>query len=167
MQPFFGIILLVAYATKEDYMNRITRWISLLERCTMEYRSNEICDIDISPCHHVYIYCLCNNPGVSQENLTQMIHINKSNVTRSLKILQDQGYIYKKTDESDKRILRIYPTEKAFDLLPKLREKMQCWNEVIMDGLTEEEQILLYNLLKKTAINACNYTNKKYVEVDN
>lgn len=147
-------------------MNRITRWISLLERCTYEFRSNEMNDIDISPCHHVYIYCLCNNPGVSQEDLTKMIHINKSNVTRNLKVLLDQGYIYKEIDKEDKRISRIFPTQKAYDLRPKLREKMQIWNEVIMNGLTDEEQDKLYDLLKKTAINACNYTRKKYVEVD-
>lgn len=147
-------------------MNRITRWISLLQRCTMEFRTNEMTELDINPCHHVYIYCLCNNPGVSQEDLTKMIHINKSNVTRSLKVLQDDGFVYKEIDKIDKRIWRIYPTQKAYDLLPKLREKMNVWNEVLMEGLSLEEQEQLYSLLKKTTVNACNYTNKKYVEVD-
>ena len=148
-------------------MNRITRWISLLERCSSEYRTNEMNDLNINPCHHVYIYCLCNNPGVSQEDLTKMIHINKSNVTRSLKVLIDDGYVYKELDKDDKRIWRIYPTEKAYELRPRLREKMQTWNEILMDGLTQEEQDKLYDLLKKTTVNACNYTSKKYMEVDN
>ena len=33
-------------------------------------------------------------------------------------------------------------------------------------GLSLEEQEQLYSLLKKATVNACNYTNKKYVEVD-
>ena len=147
-------------------MNRITRWISLTERCSQEYRLHEMSELGISPCHHIYIYCLCHNPGVSQEDLVKMVHVNKSNVARALKVLQDDDFIYKETDTQDKRISRIYPTEKAKLLLPKLRSGMQYWNEVIMDGLTEEEQDKLYELLKKVTINACNYTSRKYVEVD-
>ena len=148
-------------------MNRITRWISLTERCSQEFRLHEMSELEISPCHHIYIYCLCYNPGVSQEDLVKMVHVNKSNVARALKVLQDDGFVYKEIDDLDKRISRIYPTEKAKALLPKLREKMQYWNEIIMAGLSEEEQDKLYELLKKVTVNACNYTSRKYVEVDN
>lgn len=147
-------------------MNRITKWISLIERCGMQYRSAEFVELGFSPSHHMYILYLCNHPGVSQEMLTKMLHINKSNVARSLKVLQDTGYIYKEINIEDKRVYHIFPTEKAYQIKPKLVEKMKIWNEILMAGLSEEENKLLFELLKKIALQACEYTNKEYVEAE-
>lgn len=148
-------------------MNRITRFISLTERCGTEFKTDELKELGIGPNYNMYIFYLCNNPGVPQDTLSKVLHINKSNVTRALQILINDGFVYKEVDSNDKRISRIYPTEKAYQIRPLISEKMNKWNRIIMDGLTEEEQQKLYELLKKVAINACNYTTKKYMEVDN
>ena len=148
-------------------MNRITRFISLTERCTNEYRTAEFAEMGLGPAYNMYIFYLCKNPGVPQDTLSKILHINKSNVTRAIQTLIKDGFLYKEIDSEDKRISRIYPTDKAYAIRPLLIKKMQRWNEVIMAGLTEEEQNILFELLKKVTINACDYTSKKYVEVDN
>lgn len=148
-------------------MNRITRFISLTERCTNEYRTAEFSDIGLVPSYNMYIFYLCKNPGVPQDTLSKLLHINKSNVTRAIQTLIKDGFLYKETDPEDKRISRIYPTEKAYQIRPLLVEKMQRWNDIIMSGLTDEEKEKLYELLKKVTVNACDFTSKKYMEVDN
>ena len=148
-------------------MNKITRLISLTERCTNEFRTNEFAEIGLGPAYNMYIFYLCKNPGVPQDTLSKVLHINKSNVTRAIQKLIEDGFLYKEIDQDDKRISRIYATQKAYEIRPILSEKMSNWNEIIMAGLTEEERDKLYELLKKVTINACDYSSKKYMEVDN
>ena len=41
--------------------------------------------------HHTYILNVCRNPGISQEALSQLIFVNKSNVARQLAVLEEKG----------------------------------------------------------------------------
>ena len=108
----------------------------------------------------MYIFYLCRHPGVSQEQLSKLLHVNKSNVTRSLRCLEENGFIYRCVNEKDKRNYCIYPTEKAKEVLPFLIDKINNWNEIISSGLTEEESDVLFDLLKKVAVNAVEYDEK-------
>lgn len=141
-------------------MKKISRYINLIARCALQYRSVEFEEIGLSGSNHMYIFYLCRHPGVSQEQLSKLLHVNKSNVTRSLRCLEENGFIYRCVNEKDKRNYCIYPTEKAKEVLPFLIDKINNWNEIISSGLTEEESDVLFDLLKKVAVNAVEYDEK-------
>lgn len=141
-------------------MKRFTRFINLISRCGLQYREVELQEIGLNAANHMYIFCVCRQPGVSQEQLSKMLHINKSNVARSLKNLEESGFIYKEINTNDKRNYCIYPTNKAKESLPFLVEKIEKWNQFISRGLSENEIDTLYSLLKKVALNASEYNEK-------
>lgn len=141
---------------------RITRWVSLIERCGAEFRKAEFEDLGLCSCNHMYIFYLCHHPGTNQDELSKMLHLNKSNVTRSLQKLESDGFVTREIDSSDKRMIRVYPTKKATEVLPKIIEKLNCWNEMILEDLSEEEKVLLNNLLEKISRRACQKTNQMY-----
>ncbi|MBP5551162.1 MAG: winged helix-turn-helix transcriptional regulator [Bacilli bacterium] len=144
-------------------MARITRWISITERCAMLYRNIAFKDIDLLPSHHMYIYYLCNHSeGVSQDALAKKVYVNKSSVARSIKTLIDAGYVYREVNEDDKRAYKVYPTKKAYDTLPYIKEAMGKFNEIITDGLKEDEVEELNKLLTKVANNASSYIDLNY-----
>ncbi|MBO4668238.1 MAG: winged helix-turn-helix transcriptional regulator [Bacilli bacterium] len=144
-------------------MARITRWISITERCTMLYRNVAFKDIDLLPSHHMYIYYLCSHSeGVSQDDLAKKVYVNKSSVARSIKTLIDAGYVYREVNKEDKRAYKVYPTKKAYDTLPYIKEAMGKFNEVITDGLEEAEVEELNRLLTKVANNASSYIDLNY-----
>ena len=146
-------------------MARITRWISITERCAMLYRNIAFKDIDLLPSHHMYIYYLCNHPdGVSQDALAKKVYVNKSNVARSIKTLIDAGFVYREKNLDDKRAYKVYPTKKAFDTLPYIKETMGKFNEIITSGLKEEDKVKLNELLTIVANNASNYIDQHYEE---
>ena len=146
-------------------MARITRWISITERCAMLYRNIAFKDIDLLPSHHMYIYYLCNHPdGVSQDALAKKVYVNKSNVARSIKTLIDAGFVYREKNLDDKRAYKVYPTKKAFDTLPYIKETMGKFNEIITSGLKEEDKDKLNELLTIVANNASNYIDQHYEE---
>lgn len=146
-------------------MVRITRWISISERCAMLYRMDKFKNIDLTPCQHTYIYYLCNHPdGISQDELAKKVYVNKSNVARNIKALEEAGYVKREINIEDKRAYKVFPTNKAFKVLPLIKDAMGIFNEVITDGLSEDEKIKLESLLRIVASNAANYIDENYEE---
>ena len=146
-------------------MARITRWISISERCAMLYRMQAFKNIDLLPSQHMYIYYLCNHSdGINQDMLAKKVYVNKSSVARSIKTLEEAGYVKRVVNEEDKRAYKVYPTSKAFEVLPFIKDVMGKFNEELVNGLTEEEAKMLETLLAKVATNAANYIDKNYEE---
>ena len=130
-------------------MNSITKAIYDVARCQMRHRADYMEQFGLKGCHANYIMALCENPGVSQEQLSKRLYANKSNIARQIVALEENGYVYRENDASDKRTLHVYPTEKAWGLLPLIREKQDEWDSFITKDLTEEEIVQARTILKK------------------
>ena len=141
-------------------MPSISRYINIISRCGNMYRNERLKDTDLGTAHHTYLFTICRNPGISQEKLARMIYINKSNVTRNLAVLEKNGYIERRPSEQDKRVMLVYPTQKAEETLPKLREIMRDWNDIVAADLTEDELEQLRDILSRIAERATGYADE-------
>lgn len=61
----------------------------------------------------MYIMCICDNEGLSQEKLSAELQIDKGSVARTIKHLEKDGYITRIVSKDDKRQHQIFPTIKA------------------------------------------------------
>ena len=125
------------------------------------YREKRFKDLDIGACHAHYILAICKNPGMSQDKLAQHLCINRSNVTRQLSYLEEHGYVERRQSEEDRRVLMVYPTDKALDALPFVREVTKEWNAYITDGFSEDELDQLNEMLERLATRAREYADGK------
>lgn len=141
-------------------MPSISRYINIITRCGNMYRSERLKDTDLGPTHHAYLFNICRNPGISQEQLAKMIYINKSNVTRNLATLEKNGYIERRPSETDKRVMLVFPTQKAEEVLPLLREIIHDWNSLVAADLSEEELEQLQSILARIAERATGYADE-------
>ena len=87
--------------------------------------------------------------GISQEELSSYLNIDEANTTRAIRKLEKEGYVVRKRDEKDKRIKRIYLTEKALEIKPKVLDLMNQWEDKMLKGLTSVEREVFIDLLKK------------------
>lgn len=145
-------------------MINVSRYINFLERCSLQYRSKEFKDLGFSGNHHMFIFYISRNPGCNQDSLVKKLHINKSNIARSVKDLIDDGFIYREIDEVDKRAYKLYPSEKALEILPEIRKRILRFNIEVTKGLTESELQLLDKMLNTVAINASSFVDTLYEE---
>ena len=141
-------------------MPSFMRQINVIGRCSAMVRNQKLADTGLTGWHYSYILTLCRNPGQSQEHLARHIYINKSNVTRNLAVLEKNGYIERRPSEIDKRVMLVYPTQKAQDTLPLLREIMHDWNDLVAADFTEEELELLRSMLARIAERATGYVDE-------
>lgn len=144
-------------------MPSLMRQISVISRCASMFRSDKLKEMgsDLGNCHHSYILLLCRNPGVSQDAIAKKICINKSNVTRHMSQLEKLGYVERKQSEEDKRVVLVYPTQKAYDALPTVKAVTHEWKEYISEGISEEEMNIAADVLQRMAKHAAEYAARE------
>ncbi len=119
----------------------------IISRCTSQYRDRSLSEYGISGYQAPYIPEVCNHPGITQDQIALDLHVNRSSVTRQLTILEESGFITRKRSATDRRSVEVYPTEKALELLPIVRQTFADWRTVLTEGLSEEQKEMLEDLL--------------------
>ena len=142
-------------------MNPINKDITEITRCGVQYRTDAFAPLGLKACHGSYLQEICAQPGISQEQLARRICINKSNVARQAAALEEAGYIERKTCGNDKRVMRLYPTEKTLALLPQIEQIMLSWQERLTQDLSQQEQELLAQMLEKIKQRAAEYLEEE------
>ena len=138
-------------------MSQIIRDLTEIARCGSQYRADRLAPMGLKACHASYLTEICDCPGISQEKLAGRICINKSNVARQAAVLEEEGFITRTPSPADKRVLQLYPTEKALSIMDEVRGILVCWEDCIGHDLTDEEKELLSGLLAKMKIRAAAY----------
>lgn len=142
-------------------MNTVMRYINLLSRAQSIYRSDMLQEPVLSPVQHSYVLAVCSHPGLSQEELSRHLCINKSNVARQVAGLEAAGLVERRPDGRDRRQTRVYPTAAMQALLPAVRAITEDWNDYLTEGITEGELALVYATLEKIAARARQYVAER------
>lgn len=135
----------------------INKNIIEITRCGVQYRTDSFAPLGLKSCHGSYLQEICAHPGISQEQLAQSICINKSNVARQVAILEEAGFIRRTPSWEDKRVMKLFPTEKTLELLPEINRIMDAWQTRLTQDLTEQEQALLESMLERMKVRASEY----------
>jgi DNA-binding MarR family transcriptional regulator len=68
---------------------------------------------------------------------------------RTISKLIALGYIYKSEDKTDSRAYKLYLTEKAKRVIPRVHEEIYTLVALITEGITTEEKLITIDSLKK------------------
>lgn len=131
--------------------------IAAIYRCASAYRQEPLEALGLKAGHASYLVAICNTPGVTQDQLAKRIFINKSNVARQLVYLEDAGFVERRPSPDDKRAVLVYPTQKAIDAYPQIRQIFRDWESLVAEDLTPEEQAQMVQLLTKMRVRAAEW----------
>ena len=87
------------------------KWIALANRHYLMYLNKRLASYGLSGSQYLFILNICRQPGLTQDKLPDIIHINKSNVTRALAHLEKLGFIRREVNPQDKRTAAVFPTQ--------------------------------------------------------
>ncbi|HWS30224.1 MAG TPA: MarR family transcriptional regulator [Clostridia bacterium] len=135
-------------------MEMLMRFIDRTARCAAVYRCEKLGAEGLNGYQHTYILNICREPGISQEKLASRIYVNKSNVTRQLALLEQNGFVERRASGTDKRVMEVFPTKKAFDVYPRVREVLTEWNAGLLEQFTPEERKLLSSMMERVMAKA-------------
>jgi len=130
------------------------KWISIIHRYSRSFVDKEFAELDIRGGYLQFVHALYRHDGLSQDELSEALGMDKTTTARAIKELVELGYVTKRHDWQDKRFCRLSLTTKGKDIVPRLERTLERWTEVLDTGFTQSERQLAIDLLKKMAENA-------------
>lgn len=130
-------------------MPKIMKTLNNISRCQAIYRKRKVKSDGLCTHHYAFVLAICHNRGASQEDIAKILCLDKSTVARSLAYLQENEYITRTPNQTDKRQYLVYPTEKMLEVYPKIRLANEEWNSRIRQGITNDELEIFYRVLFK------------------
>ena len=142
-----------------DIENSIGKWISVLYRGRKSYAGRMLEPYGIAGCQYLFLMTLFKNNGASQEKISDSLKIDKTTTAKSIKKLEDNGFVMRDVDFDDKRAYKVFLTQKALNIIPHIQETMKKWENIVISDISEDEYMLLEKLLKQMAEKAFNISN--------
>ncbi|HOQ38826.1 MAG TPA: MarR family transcriptional regulator [Fervidobacterium sp.] len=112
---------------------------------------------DLHPGQIPILFLLEHKPGASQREIAISINVEPGTIAVMLKRMERKGLIYRRIDEKDRRISRVYLTDKAQAILSQIKEFTKETEEIILSELSDIEKSSLMSLLSKVKNHLSNY----------
>jgi DNA-binding MarR family transcriptional regulator len=130
-------------------MESLGRYISILYRSGKMYINNKFEKYNIGNGQYLFLLSLSHNEGVTQEEMSCKLFIDKGTTAKAIKRLEDEGYVKRSVDDKDKRAYKVYLTEEGRKVTAEISEVLHNWNDILTSGFTEEEKGIALNLLQR------------------
>jgi DNA-binding MarR family transcriptional regulator len=134
-------------------MKEILREIGMIARALDSISNIEFKEHDLTKGQYLYLVRICENPGMIQEKLAEMIKVDRTSAARAIKKLEINGFIEKKEDKHNKKIKKLFPTEKGKSIYPFIKRENDYSNTVALEGLSEREVETISDLLQRVRKN--------------
>lgn len=138
-------------------MREILREIGMIARALDSISNIEFKEYELTKGQYLYLVRIYENPGIIQEKLAEMIKVDRTTAARAIKKLETNGFIEKKDDQHNKKIKRLFPTEKGENVYPFIKKENDYSNLVALDGFSETEADTIFILLQRV---------RKNIEID-
>ncbi|WP_149093987.1 MarR family winged helix-turn-helix transcriptional regulator [Paenibacillus terrae] len=134
-------------------MKEVLREIGMIARALDSISNIEFKEYDLTKGQYLYLVRICENPGIIQEKLAEMIKVDRTTASRAIKKLVINGFIEKKEDNHNKKIKKLFPTEKGNNVYPFIKRENDYSNNIALEGFSEREVETIFNLLQRVREN--------------
>ena len=131
----------------------VGKYISIIHRTGSSFLSKEFSKFNIGSGQYMYLIHLYKNDGLSQEELTEILNIDKGTTAKSIKKLETEGFVMRVKDKNDKRINRVYLTPKDLEIKDEFLSSINAWENTLTSNLSYAEKEQALTLLKKITYN--------------
>lgn len=131
----------------------IGKYISQIYRRGGAHLSKELSKYGIGIGQLMFLTQLYRQDGINQEELTEILKIDKGTTARAIKKLEEENFVVRIKDEKDRRAYKVYLTDKAKEIRLDIFQILRAWDKALVSNLTEEETETFTRILKKLCIN--------------
>lgn len=125
----------------------LLREMGTIARSIQSMADGRFRDLGLSRGQFIFVTRICEQPGISQMDLTALLKVDKSTTAKAVRKLVEIGYASKEKDAKDRRLARLFPTtraEKAYAsiLAEENRSIAVCLTEFSADERAAMERLL-------------------------
>lgn len=130
----------------------VAKLIAMIAKSFTLYVNHHLEKYDLNASQLQLLFEISNNDNLNQDKIAMKCNVNKGSVARSIKKMEDRGFVIREIDENNRRQNKVSLTQKGEETLTEAIKILDEWeSEVIMDeGYIEKE--LLKKVLKEIAV---------------
>ena len=147
-----------------DLVNHEARYLALLHRFMIKQLERELAPLHLGPGSYLYLFGLYIRDGRKQQELADIVGVDKAAATRALSRLEHNGYIRRQNDDRDGRAIRVHLTPRGRKLRPRLEAAAFGAIETMTRTLEAGERAELRRLLAKMALPLVAEISEQYPE---
>lgn len=106
-------------------------------------------ELGLSRGQFIFVTRICEQPGVSQMDLTVLLKVDKSTTAKAVQKLVDIGYVVKERDAGDRRVWRLFPTQRAREAYGCILAEENRNIAACLQGFDAQERVAAAALLQK------------------
>ena len=141
----------------DDYnlVGFVMKYTSIKRRIAANYLK----DKNLNAFESIILSIVYKHKTCTQDKIGEITMSDGASIARSLKKLENFGYVARKPDPDNGRRKLVTITDKGMELYDKVKHDFRASNEVMFKGVTSEEQSQLESILEKV------YKNLDSIEI--
>ncbi|MCB5234859.1 MAG: MarR family winged helix-turn-helix transcriptional regulator [Candidatus Cloacimonetes bacterium] len=127
----------------------VGRLVSVLYRRNQAYLDAALKEYNLTASELAFIISLYRKDGISQEELSTRLAIDKAATANALRSLENKGYVSRMRNPQDRRANIIIVTEYARRMEEGVREQLVNWTNFLTEGIDQESVETMFEVLEK------------------
>ncbi|HTY14071.1 MAG TPA: MarR family transcriptional regulator, partial [Candidatus Omnitrophota bacterium] len=107
--------------------------------------------VEITIQQFMLLNVICRRECPKMKELSDELRVTMGNITSMVDRLIEHGYVCRKSDPGDRRVVRVCLTQKAQELLKKLKEKRRKHMELLLRKISDDDRSRLIKIMEKMA----------------
>nr|WP_269814118.1 MarR family transcriptional regulator [Secundilactobacillus angelensis] len=95
---------------------------------------------EVNSSNYFYVMKIGANPGISQHDFNQLVHLNPSSITRAVNQLIKKGLVRKSTSPVDKRVTQLFLTEEGSTINRGIERHINHLNASLLTELEPDQK---------------------------
>lgn len=131
----------------------ILREIGIIARALDSIANIEFRDLELARGQYLYLVRIAEQPGIIQEELSELLKVDRSTVARSVKKLEERGLIQQRPMGENLKIKEWELTEKGQKIYPFILGEHLCSENTALKGFSKKEVAQLEEYLVRVREN--------------
>lgn len=131
----------------DNRFETFTSLIANINRLIQKIKSEEMAEFDLKSSHLSCLYYLNKENSLTARDLCEICGEDKANVSRSVKYLEQNGYLVCESETGKRYLSTLRLTEKGTEVGRRLLEKIDSVLDSAGLGLTDSERSTMYHSL--------------------
>lgn len=112
--------------------------------------SETLSKFGITPGQYGVLACLWESQGgITPKEIAGALHVENSTISGVLDRMQKQGLVTRILNPENRRSIHVKATAKGMSLKEPLLQEVEQLNQQVLQDLTAQEQVQLFNLLRR------------------
>ena len=120
-------------------------------------------EFDLNHSQAAILFTLHRRKSISQKELARELNMTAPSITSAIQKMEREGYITREPDKSDQRVMRLTLAERGKSCIQSVKDVGKRMDEIILGGMSLEEQLLFRRLMLQVKDNLEKYERKEEV----